>query len=256
MRNKYRRLFQDDNGDNDFWPSFTDMLTTILLVVLLIFIAIVQDQHSDMVEAEAQAKEQKREIEKERKENEKYRETINNIMGVKQDIIRELYAEFGKSNLKIEIDQKTGAIKFEDNLLFETNKSIIAPEFKVQLQEFIPKYMEILFSDHKDEIAEIMIEGHTDDVGSFNYNLDLSQDRAFSVVQYMLSEEFGEFPYRDEVEKKITANGRSYSEPKFIEGSNEIDRNKSRRVEFKFRLTTETEIEEMIKNLESSLEAK
>ena len=35
MNNRYKRLFEDGDKEGDFWPTFTDMLATILLVVLL-----------------------------------------------------------------------------------------------------------------------------------------------------------------------------------------------------------------------------
>lgn len=251
MGNRGRRIFGGKGEADDFWPSFTDMLTTILLVMLLILITAVQVEKDNFAEAKAEAEIQKEAAENERKESEKYKETINNILGVKQSIIEDLQQSFGESDLEIDIDPKTGAIKFQENLLFETGKSIIAPEFEKQLKEFIPQYFEILFSEYEEEIAEVLIEGHTDDVGSFNYNLELSQERAFSVVQYILSDEFGGFPYKEQVQVKITANGRSYSNPKFKEGSQEIDRDESRRVEFKFRLFTEKEFEEMRELVES-----
>jgi hypothetical protein len=54
------------------------------------------------------------------------------------------------------------------------------------------------------------------------------------VVKYILSDEFGDFPYKDQVTKNITANGRSESQLKMKDGV--VDQSQSRRVEFKFRL--------------------
>jgi chemotaxis protein MotB len=91
-----------------------------------------------------------------------------------------------------------------------------------------------LYGKYNDSIAEVVVEGHTDDKGDYMYNLDLSQRRAFSVVKYILSDEFGDFPYKNQVTKNITANGRSESQLKIVKGK--VDRAQSRRVEFEFRL--------------------
>ena len=40
-------------------------------------------------------------------------------------------------------------------------------------------------------VSEIIIEGHTDTNGSYIYNLELSQQRAFSVAKYCLTESNG-----------------------------------------------------------------
>ena len=87
-------------------------------------------------------------------------------------------------------------------------------------------------------ISEIIIEGHADRNGSYLYNLNLSQERAFSVAEYILSEEF---PYKNiqgAVKEKLTVNGKSYTAGrKGQDGS--YSAKESRRVEFKFRLKDE-----------------
>lgn len=58
----------------------------------------------------------------------------------------------------------------------------------------MPKYLDILLkSGYEEYIAEIIIEGHTDRDGSYMYNMKLSQERAYSVAEYILSDDF---PYK------------------------------------------------------------
>src|SRR5690606_17874858 len=90
----------------------------------------------------------------------------------------------------------------------------------------------------------IIVEGHTDTEGGYIYNLRLSQNRAFSVVEVVLHPDFPNFMYQENLESIITANGRSYSEPIYNE-SGTIDPDKSRRVEFKFRLKDELVLEKL-----------
>ncbi|MCX8047514.1 MAG: OmpA family protein [Anoxybacillus gonensis] len=232
MKNdKYRRLISGQVLDNDFWPSFTDLLSTILLVLLLFLMAIIVSAKEDAERREKVIQQAAKTIQKQEKALEYYR-------GIRKEIIAGLKQEFQKKDLRIDIDSKTGAIKFQNDLLFDTDSDQIKPEFRRQLKVFIPIYFNILYKDYGDHIAEIVVEGHTDDVGSYMYNLELSQKRAFSVVRYILSDEFGSFPYKEKVKMQITANGRSFSNLKYTK-SKTVDRKTSRRVEFKFRLKSD-----------------
>lgn len=241
MDTKYKRLLNHDQKDNDFWPSFTDMLTTILLVVLLFLMAFMIHESKKLSEKQAKIQEQEAKIAQQQQQ-------INYLLGIRKDIIQDLEAEFKKRKLNIQIDPATGAIKFSNDLLFETGKDVIRPEFKQQLQSFIPAYFAILYGKYKDHISEIVVEGHTDDVGSFMNNLELSQRRAFNVVKYILSDEFGTFPHKVDVFYDITANGRSESDLKHA-ANGTIDRNNSRRVEFKFRLKNFTKMQEITEDI-------
>jgi len=67
------------------------------------------------------------------------------------------------------------------------------------------------------------ISAHTDDIGSFEYNMQLSQARAQSIVDYLVSKGIEE--------RRLVAKG--YGEAKPISSNNtEEGRMKNRRVEF------------------------
>ena len=78
------------------------------------------------------------------------------------------------------------------------------------------------------------------------YNLELSQKRAFEVAKFILSEDFEELSQEENKRLKsiLTANGRSFSNP-ILDENGVIDAEKSRRVEFKFRLKDEEMIYQM-----------
>src|SRR5690625_1268982 len=142
MTTKYQKLFKHEHDEGHFWPSFTDLLMTILLFFMLIFICMIIIK-SIVIE--------------EMKEN------IDQIMGVRAQLVKELKEEFRDSNLGIEIDDKTGAIIFNTEILFAYNDDELKPESFVFLDEFVPKYLDTLLkSGYEDSIAEIIIEGHTD----------------------------------------------------------------------------------------------
>ena len=115
------------------------------------------------------------------------------------------------------------------------------------LEQFVPKYFGIILQDRfKDEISNIIIEGHTDNEGTYLYNLSLSQNRAFSVVETIYAEEFPNFKEKDLSKEFITSNGRSFTVPLTNE-QGEYDPEKSRRVEFLFRLKEDERIQEIQK---------
>src|SRR5699024_983876 len=170
MNNKYQRLFKSEREDGQFWPSFTDLLTTILLCFILIFITM-------MVIKSLQIKEMKK--------------TLDQIMGVREQLVSDLKKEFTESAYGIEVDEKTGAIIFDTEILFSYDKADLKADSYQFLDEFVPKYLDVLLeSGYDDYIAEIIIEGHTDRDGTYLYNLQLAQDRAYSVASYILSEDF------------------------------------------------------------------
>ena len=170
---------------------------------------------------------------------------IEELIGIKSQIIEELLLAFKDTNLDLEIDKQTGAIRFSGGVFFETNSSTVSTNGRQYLEEFIPQYIKILLSDaFRDEVSQIIVEGHTDTVGGYIFNLKLSQDRAFSVIEVVLNSDFPKFLYQENLESIITANGRSYSEP-ILNDNGIIDPDKSRRVEFKFRLKDELVLEKL-----------
>lgn len=222
MINRYNKLFNREEEESHFWPSFTDLLTSVLLCFILIFIIM-------MVIKSFQIEEMKR--------------TIDQIMGVRVDLIKDLNEEFSDSPLSIEIDEKTGALIFNTDILFEFDSEVLKPEAFEFLDEFVPAYLDVLLaSGYENYISEIIIEGHADQVGSYLYNLELSQQRAFSVAEYILSEDFPYKNIQDHLQAKLTVNGRSFTEGRTDEEGN-YSNQASRRVEFKFRLKDEEILE-------------
>ncbi|TMN23208.1 OmpA family protein [Lentibacillus cibarius] len=218
MNTKYQRLFKKEQDEGHFWPSFTDLLTIILLCFILIFIAM-------MIIKSLQIEEMKK--------------TIDQIMGVRSKLVNELQTEFNDSALGIEVDKETGAIIFDTEILFAYNKSELKPDSFQFLDEFVPKYLDILLqSGYEDYVAEIIIEGHTDRDGGYLYNLELSQDRAYSVAEYILSDDFPYKNIQQHLKDKLTVNGKSYTDFRTDDAGN-YSAKASRRVEFKFRLKDE-----------------
>ncbi len=172
---------------------------------------------------------------------------IDQIIGVKADLIEALNQEFAENQINVNIDPQTGAIVLDSSVLFALRESELTEEGAQILYQILPVYCEVLMSEkYRDYVAEIIIDGYTDSQGDYLSNLELSQNRAFAVAAYLLSIS-GSFMDADSekaLQEKLTANGRSESNLVMDENGNE-DRDASRRVEVKFRLKDDEMIQEL-----------
>lgn len=71
-------------------------------------------------------------------------------------------------------------VTFDSGLLFAVNSSTLSAEMKTQLREF-----SATLNEYDD--TNILVDGHTDSTGSDKYNMDLSEDRADAVHDYLTS---------------------------------------------------------------------
>jgi outer membrane protein OmpA-like peptidoglycan-associated protein len=112
-------------------------------------------------------------------------------------------------------ETKVGSSFVMENILFETNKSI--------LKESSFKPLNLLISElNKNPKLKLEISGHTDNVGNFDYNQQLSGQRAKAVVDYL---------DKQGIEKeRLNYKGYGSSKP-IADNESELGRNKNRRVE-------------------------
>lgn len=125
--------------------------------------------------------------------------------------------------LKPEPDEKLveveeDRIRINDRIYFETGSDKIQPRSFNVLNQVAAVLLE------NPRIQRIRIEGHTDDVGAEDYNLELSQKRAESVRSYLIEQ--GIAPGR------LSAQGFGESQP-LVPNVSQRNRGLNRRVEFK-----------------------
>ena len=176
------------------------------------------------------------------------------LIGLKTRIITSLSEALKSADISAAVDQASGAIALESDVLFSTAMSKLTPEGKKFIDSFFPVYLKVLSSEeYKPYVAEIIIEGHTDSDGEYIDNLELSQARAFSVAEYILSSDYRAInnSQKKALREVITANGRSESDLVYDARGYE-DMDASRRVVFKFRLTDEQMIQQLKDILEST----
>jgi outer membrane protein OmpA-like peptidoglycan-associated protein len=80
------------------------------------------------------------------------------------------------------VEVKKEKIQVNEKIQFDYNKAIIRPDSFGLLGQIAR-----VINDHPD-IRRIRIEGHTDNIGSAKFNLDLSRRRAQAVLDYLVSQ--------------------------------------------------------------------
>lgn len=195
------------------------------------------------------------EIENARQELTTTKQELQDIVGIRTDIIGALQSAFSNSTMKV--DAQTGSITFSSDVLFRYNSSLLTADSRDTLQNVIPTYLDVLLQDQfRDYIAEIIIEGHTDTDGGYQSNMELSYERAKAVADFCLDKRNGLSETEiEQLQKILTVNGKSWSNPiyqkdAFGNSTDEVDMPASRRVEIKFRLKEDEMIEKMAGILE------
>ena len=234
------------NKKENFWIPYADLMTVLMVIFLFISLAY-------MGLVQIQKKQQDKIFEE-------YKETKENLY----DELKETFKnDFQKWNLELDKDL---SIKFTNpNVLFQSGKSDVTPIFQQILTEFFPKYLAVITKEkYKDKIAEIRIEGHTDDVpihktdDPYIDNIQLSQDRSRNVLQFLRGQPaYVNLPVDKEqlLQFWLTANGLSYgrtldTDKKLTYNSRRpVDKEKSRRVEFRIVTTSELLVEKVIDQL-------
>lgn len=153
-------------GNNSYWIPLSDLMT--VLMVTFLFIAVVY-----MAKVQLATK------------------GITELKASKQELLEELNKEF-KEDFKSTrwnavLDSNNLSIRFvNEDVMFGQDEDIIKEPFKAILADFFPRYLNIILQQkYTDKIAEVRIEGHTSEEGTYAHNLDLSQRRTQQVMNFL-----------------------------------------------------------------------
>lgn len=173
-------IFDDgtlDNYEEDAtpWIALADMMTGLMAIFLALAIAIlVSQQHNKIV------------------------------------IIKDIASELKAKN--INIDQKEaekGNIVLSERVAFDVSQAILKPEGKAFLDKFAPVYAKAIFELEPEKlkmINRLIIEGHTDSSGIPQKNMQLSNERAMAIINYIYT--MPDFKYKYHLLRKLTVSGR------------------------------------------------
>ena len=135
----------------------------------------------------------------------------------------------------------------------------LKPKFAAILDDFIPRYVEILTSGRfKESIKEIRVEGHTStfwttattNLDAYFKNMELSQARTRSTLERILTSNAAT-DHQEWLKKRLTANGLSSSQP-IVGKDGIIDEKASQRVEFRIVTNADENISKIANTLDKN----
>ncbi len=156
-----------DEGERPFWISFSDLMTALmslfLLVMCVTLLAVTKNQNV----------EEQRKIQREKDIS----------------ILMTKIKESSKKWHEIKVNESTQRIDLGDIVKFDSGKSEISETGQLFLRNYIPIILDIYRTDiGKRWIRRIVVEGFTDQDGTYLYNLNLSLERSKRVVCTLYAE--------------------------------------------------------------------
>jgi outer membrane protein OmpA-like peptidoglycan-associated protein len=159
-----KRSYKNE-GESPFWISFADLMTalmTLFLVVMAVTLISIKIQIPETVAQEAARQEE-----------------IRIVMG----LLKSESTPFSK----IKVDEENYRLDLGDIIYFESNSSAINPTVAAELRAYIPVLLNVKKSNNGKWIKRFIVEGFTDQDGSYTLNLRLSTDRSRSVICALVS---------------------------------------------------------------------
>ncbi|GAW86184.1 conserved hypothetical protein [Bathymodiolus platifrons methanotrophic gill symbiont] len=242
-QNKSSFLKRKSHGDEEVqWLSVSDLMSGLMMVFLFISIALMRNAflERDKVQIE--------------KDKIKYIALAyqKNQGAIYDGLMEEFEQDLDKWGADIDKDTLSFVFTSPD-VLFASGDIAIRPQFKAILNDFFPRYLNVLLK-FSDSIDEARIEGHTSSIwnsgttvdAAYFKNMWLSQGRTRSVLQYVyLLKSIRN--NKDWVKKHISAVG--FSSSKVVMENGVENHERSRRVTFRVITNAETQIRQIIEGV-------
>ncbi len=164
------------------------------------------------------------------------RASFQGVIEARNTVLDKLKAAFSQSQVNVQINEDTGEVTMDSNVLFAVDSYELSEQGKQFLDSFCSAYGSVVLNDEfSNIISEIVFEGHTDTSGEYEYNLELSKKRAAAVLDYCLASTANGLSQeqKEKFQTLAKTEGYSFSDPVFNEDG-EIDMEASRRVAVKF----------------------
>lgn len=227
-RSLFGRRESEPSSDKEpeYWLSYSDLMAGLLMVFALMLMAALYQQGTrecQLVIYDAAA------------------DSIRKLLETRTRVVDSLRVRFGDDapgeNNPVEVDS-AGTVRFAGSLLFEQASAEVSPEGRRELGSFARDYFPLLLqdADFRDQLKRIVVEGHTNNDGTYELNLGLSHARSLAVMQVLLEEAA---VFEDDLQRFVTANGRSFADLKQLPDGT-VDKAGSRRIEIRFQMDDET----------------
>ena len=193
---------EDNTLDFNFWPSFSDLMLTLVLILVIVVFAVIAAFSIGTDDLRAELKETKKEMAKVEKEQKEIAEAIAKVEEKQIAIIEAIAKAYGTNyeeinsdsfKIRLEDDGDTEILirneatlqrySFSDRILFRRNKYDLNEEGKRTLRVVGHEIKKNL-----KDIKEIQIQGHADPdrpADDYFFNLDLAASRAIEVYKFL-----------------------------------------------------------------------
>jgi flagellar motor protein MotB len=217
------------------WVSVSDLMSGLMLVFLCIAVLYLRKQE----------------------------EIAREYQQVQTELAEAMREEFSAEELRrwgAELDQSGLVVRFVDQKnQFEGGKALLSEDFQTKLDEFFPQFIGVLGREGiREHVVEVRIEGHTspeykplEGREAYLANMALSQDRALSVLAFVIQNDGMDGPWEDWLGRVLRANGLSSSvppEPRPGESADDYA-TRSRRVEFRVVTDAEDRMQRIVESV-------
>lgn len=222
LRSRGRFVAEPDEVP-DFWITYADLLVALLMAfALLLFLALSRFQETADI--------------------------IGRHKIVMDNVLARSAAALDESGVRVSFDSSTGNMRLDSDVLFEFGSARLRDQGRLTVRLIAERYLPSLLSDSllRREIEMISVVGHTDTVGSWLSNLELSQRRARAVLEELV--ESSTPASAAELMPRISATGRSETEP-VLTSDGTVDAERSRRIEIRVRLRSDQYVKMLLATL-------
>jgi len=211
------RAKEKDAAEGPFWISLSDMMISTMMIFLIMAVVtiVVMQRHMEMLGDDGRkAYERQVDIERFAEELKKNSEGVS-------------------PRPKISTIKDTIRIDLGESVNFVSGSSKISDDGKAFLIKYMPKLLEVSKGELGQKwLKRIVVEGFTDNDGSYLFNLDLSLERSRQVVCSMFE------PINDKGERAMGKDDLNLAKDLFLVGgysfnSMQSSKARSRRVELK-----------------------
>ena len=227
MSMRFLRHESDEEEENHFWISISDLMTSLLFVFILILAYMILEYQD-----------------KEQKAQENIQAFEKNI-DARTELLETLQSELLKIKISVEIDNNDGTMRITKEKLFNSSKAQIKENKKWIIAAVTKELLYLMKKDNfHNAINTIFIEGHTDNVAlnkqysGFRWtNMELSSQRAINTFLLMDQYSNGELVNLKNIKNQSLVSYSGYADTRPIRGvlnDTKEGRERNRRIQFFF----------------------
>ena len=150
-----------DEAEKPFWISYADLMTALMVLFLVVMSVALLAVTKTVSEAE------------------KAKAAREMAIDACLDSLELASREFSG----VKISRLPPAVDFGDRARFQFNSAALSDTQKEELRRFVPRVLEVAdMQCGKEWLKRVVVEGFTDQAGTYLYNLDLSLRRSQSVL--------------------------------------------------------------------------